>query len=152
MGSEMCIRDRSKTITLTSITGCWIGQYLVNISSGMVNAVVKIIDINTSTNVVTFDTALTIGNGVTLTFANSTVTGIGITVDSDYPNVPVYVSNISTLNLTTSATQALENGTTLTFSGNSRSATITGTINVESLSTTDFTTYLNLDNILYVTA
>ena len=91
-------------------------------------------------------------DGVTLTFANSTVEGIGIIRDSDFPEVPVYISGISSLNLTANVAQTLENAITLTFKGTSRSATITGTVKPISTGTTNYTTYLNLDNILYVTA
>lgn len=140
------------TVTLDSVVGLWIGQYLVNISSGMENSAIKITGIDTSTKIVTFDKALTFADGVTLTFANTTVEGVGIIRDSDYPNIPIYISNIVGDDLTVNVAQTLENGITLTFKGNSRSATITGTMNTGRIGTTDFTTYLNLDNILYVTA
>ena len=140
------------TAKLTSASGLWIGQYLVNLSTGMQNEEIKIVSIVGTT--VTFDKKLTsvLASGTTFTFANSTLTGIGVNGPSDTTKVPVYVTNISGTDLTVNTALTLENTQTLTFKGTSRSATITGTIYTTKIGTTNFTTYLNLDNVLTVTA
>jgi hypothetical protein len=142
--------SETSRITLDSISGLWVGQSLVAISSGNINSRPRIVEIIESDKVVVFDGELTLADGVTLTFANSIVEGIGIINDSDYPNIPTYIVSIASLNLTVNTAQTLESGITLTFPGTATSANITGTINTTDVGTTSFTTTLNLNNILAI--
>jgi len=73
------------------------------------------------------------------------ITGIGITNAS--PHVDAISSGV---NVTASAAQTIENGQTLTFTGSSRSATITADVNVLKFGKDDITLTLALDNILTV--
>ena len=79
--------------------------------------------------------------------ATSTVlmTGIGVT------NATPHVDAISNgVNITASSAQTIENGQTLTFTGSSRSATITADVKVLQFGKDDITLTLALDNILTV--
>ena len=76
----------------------------------------------------------------------STVSGIGINSAST-----MTVTNISSLNLTVRAlvaanNEALENGQTVTFTGSSRSGTITADVKVLQYGDSNITLTLNLDN------
>ena len=73
------------------------------------------------------------------------MTGIGVTATS--PHVDTVNAGVSVV---VSAAQTIENGQTLTFTGSSRSATITADITVLKLGTDDMTLTLALDNILTV--
>jgi len=80
----------------------------------------------------------------------STVSGIGINSAST-----MTVTNISSLNLTVRAlvaanNEALESGQTVTFTGSSRSGTITADVKVLQYGDNNITLTLNLDNILSV--
>jgi len=73
------------------------------------------------------------------------MTGIGVT------NTSPHVDAISAgVNITASSAQTLENGQTVTFTGSSRSATITADVTVSQHGTDDITLTLALDNILTV--
>ena len=106
------------TAKLTSVSGLWIGQYLVNLSTGMQNEEIKIVSIIGYE--VTFDKKLTsvIASGTTFTFANSTLTGIGVNGPSDTPKVPVYITNIVGTDLTVNTALTLENTQPIIFKGN----------------------------------
>lgn len=54
------------------------------------------------------------------------------------------------VNITASAKQTIENGQTITFTGSSRSATITADVSIESHGVDDLTLTLALDNILTI--
>ena len=71
------------------------------------------------------------------------ITGIGITNAS--PHVDAISSGV---NVTASAAQTIENGQTLTFTGSSRSATITADVNILRFGKDNITLTLALDNIL----
>tara|TARA_R110001599_G_scaffold211951_1_gene409478 strand:+ start:132 stop:1424 length:1293 start_codon:yes stop_codon:yes gene_type:complete len=73
------------------------------------------------------------------------ITGIGVTNAS--PHVDAISSGV---NVTASSAQTIENGQTLTFTGSSRSATITADVNVLKFGKDDITLTLALDNILTV--
>jgi len=73
------------------------------------------------------------------------MTGIGVTAAS--PHVDAISSGV---NITASSAQTLENGQTMTFIGSSRSATITGDIEVQKYGKDNLTLTLELDNILTV--
>ena len=73
------------------------------------------------------------------------MTGIGVTDSS--PHVDSVSAGVS---VTVSSNQTIENGQTVTFTGSSRSATITGDFTVLQHGTDDITLTLALDNILTV--
>ena len=73
------------------------------------------------------------------------MTGIGVTDTS--PHVDSVSSGVS---VTVSSNQTIETGQTVTFTGSSRSATVTGSVLINNYGTSDITLTLNLDNILTV--
>jgi len=73
------------------------------------------------------------------------MTGIGVTAAS--PHVDAISAGV---NITASSAQTLENGQTMTFTGSSRSATITANITILEFGKDDITLTLALDNILTV--
>ena len=70
----------------------------------------------------------------------------GIGIDPDVINP--YITNISSLNLTASVAQTLENGQTLTFTGAGNTATITGNITVKKAGTKDLNLYFDVEKFL----
>jgi len=72
------------------------------------------------------------------------MSGIGIT---GTPHVDAVSAGV---NITSSSTQTIENGQTVTFTGSSRSATITADVKIIEYGTDDLTITLALDNILTV--
>lgn len=136
----------STTVTLDSVTGLWVGQTLMSISSGTLTGTPQITNVNSTTKVITLEKTQTFADGITLKFANSIVSGIGIDNSSSDP----FIDGISSLNLTLSAAQTIEDDQVLTFTGSSNTATISGTIRVYTAGSDDFTTTLNLDNFLIV--
>ena len=73
------------------------------------------------------------------------MTGIGITSAS--PHVDAVSSGV---NVTASSAQTIENGQTVTFTGSSRSATITADVTVVKFGKDNIILTLALDNILTV--
>ena len=73
------------------------------------------------------------------------MTGIGITSSS--PHVDAVSSGV---NITASSTQTIEDGQTVTFTGSSRTGTITGDVVVQTFGEDNLTLTLELDNILTV--
>ena len=73
------------------------------------------------------------------------MTGVGVTAAS--PHVDAISAGV---NITASSAQTLENGQTMTFTGSSRSATITADVTVLQFGKDDITLTLALDNILTV--
>ena len=73
------------------------------------------------------------------------MTGIGVAAAS--PHVDAVSAGV---NITASSAQTLENGQTMTFTGSSRSATITANITILEFGKDDITLTLALDNILTV--
>jgi len=73
------------------------------------------------------------------------MTGIGVTTAS--PHVDAISNGV---NVTVSAAQTIENGQTITFTGSSRSATITADVAVKKFGKENLTLTLELDNILTV--
>lgn len=73
------------------------------------------------------------------------MTGIGVTCTT--PHVDTVNAGVSVV---VSSSQTIEDGQTVTFTGSSRSATIKATIYISSFGEENFTTTLNLDNILTV--
>ena len=134
----------STSVTLDSVTGLWIGQTLMAVSSGTLDGTPTILTITSSTKTITLSTEQTFADGITLTFANSIVSGIGV------DGVP-YVDTVSSSTaVVLSSAFSLEDNIKLTITGSGQTATITGTIQVYNVGGTDFTTTLNLDNILLV--
>ena len=73
------------------------------------------------------------------------MTGIGVTASS--PHVDAVSNGV---NVTVSSAQTLENGQTVTFTGSSRSASVSFDALIEDHGKSSFTLTLNLDNILTV--
>jgi predicted thioesterase len=73
------------------------------------------------------------------------MTGIGVTSAS--PHVDAISAGV---NVTVSAAQTIENGQTVTFTGSSRSATITADVTILKFGKDDIILTLALDNILTV--
>tara|TARA_Y100000592_G_C5477269_1_gene323067 strand:- start:2949 stop:4535 length:1587 start_codon:yes stop_codon:yes gene_type:complete len=140
-------------VVLDAVTGLFEGQKLVAVSSGSLTGVPEITSISTSGKRVTLSTPQTFADGITLTFANSIITGIGI---SRSGTAPTYVDGISAGASVTAkrsgsnVTNSLVAGQTIKFVGSSMTATITGKIKVLRVGDTNFTTTLNLDNLLTV--
>ena len=63
---------------------------------------------------------------------------------------PPTVTNISSNTLTVSAAQILQNGQPLTFKGSSRSAVLTGDVNVNGVGDNNLSIFIDLDSILTV--
>ena len=79
----------------------------------------------------------------------STVTGIGIDDSSAVPTVASGAGAVSgSGTIVLSAAQTLEDGITLTFGNTSRTATITGNIEVKKAGTSDLSLYFNVENFL----
>ena len=133
-------------VTLDSVANLWIGQALVNVSSGTLDGTPTIVHINDVAKTLTLSSEQTFPDPCTIKFANNIVSGVGIDDSTTNP----YIDSISSLNLTLSAAQTLENGIELTFTGTSRAATIAIEVKIIKLGDTNFTTTLQLDNILTV--
>ena len=73
------------------------------------------------------------------------MTGIGVTTAA--PHIDAVSSGV---NVTVSAAQTIENGQTVTFTGSSRSATITADVTILKFGKDDIILTLALDNILTV--
>tara|TARA_R110002020_G_scaffold6815_7_gene28909 strand:+ start:674 stop:2641 length:1968 start_codon:yes stop_codon:yes gene_type:complete len=132
----------SKDVILDSVAGLGIGQSLY-VGSGLVGTP-KIVAIDETNKKITLSTKQSFADGITLTFPNSIISGIGI----DNTVVNPYVDTISSLNLTASAAQTLENGQTLTFSGAGDIVTITGNIKINEVGNEDVTIQLDVDKFL----
>ena len=78
------------------------------------------------------------------------VSAASIGINTSSTGTAPTISSIMGLDLTMSAAQTLEDGETITFTGSSRTATITGTVTLNSNGTKNFTTTFNLDKILTV--
>ena len=137
------ITDSNKVV-LDSIDGLAINQTIYAVSAGTLSGNPTINSINENTKTITLSSVQTFANDITLTFANSIVSGIGIDPDVINP----YITNISSLNLTASVAQTLENGQTLTFTGAGNTATITGNITVKKAGTKDLNLYFDVEKFL----
>jgi hypothetical protein len=101
--------------------------------------------------VTTTDAAVSNSETIPLTSTNGIkaaegviMSGIGIT---GTPHVDAVSAGVS---ITSSSAQTIENGQTVTFTGSSRSATITADVKIIEYGTDDLTITLALDNILTV--
>ena len=134
----------SLTVVLDSVDGLGIGQSLYAVSAGTLSGTPIITDINETTKRITLSTVQTFADGITLTFANSIVSGIGI----DSGAVDPYVVSISSLNLTLSAAQTLEKGQTFSFAGSGSTVTISGNIKINKVGDGDATLRFDVDKFL----
>ncbi len=134
----------SKYVTLDSVDGLGIGQSLYAVSSGTLTGTPVITSINETNKKITLSIAQTFADGITLTFPNSIISGPGI----DNTAVNPYVDTISSLNLTASAAQTLENAQTLTFTGAGNIVTITGNIKINKIGNEDLTLRFDIDKFL----
>lgn len=132
----------SKDVVLDSVTGLGIGQSLY-VGSGLVGTP-TVTAINETTKKITLSTAQTFADGITLTFPNSIISGIGINKSVVNP----YVDTISSLNLTSSVAQTLEDAQTFTFTGAGDVVTITGNIIVNNVGNEDVTLRFDVDKFL----
>lgn len=140
------INLKNKVVVDEVVTNLAIGQRLQAVSSGTLIGIPEVIAVDTSTKTITLSSLQKLGDGITLTFSNSIVKGIGVKNATTDP----YVVSISTNDVTVNANQAIESGATVTFIGSSRDLKITGEIEVLKFGNDDITLTLNLDNILKV--
>jgi len=132
----------SRDVVLDSVDGLGIGQSLY-VGSGLVGTP-TIKAINETTKKITLSTKQTLADGITLTFPNSIISGIGISNSVVNP----YVNTISSLNLTASAAQTLEDAQTFTFTGAGDVVTITGYIKINNIGNEDVTLRFDVDKFL----
>jgi len=132
----------SKIVVLDSVTGLGIGQSLY-IGTGLVGYP-KIVAINETTKTITLSTTQTFADDITLTFPNSIISGPGISNTVVNP----FVNTISSLNLTASVAQTLEDEQTFTFSGAGNIVTITGNIKVNKVGNEDVVLRFDIDKFL----
>ena len=134
----------SNTTLLDSVDGLRVGQILRAMSVGTLSGNPTITKIDEVSKEITLSIEQTFADGETLTFSNSDISGIGI----DSSVIKPYVTNISSLNLTSSVAQALESGQTLTFGGSGSTATITGEVVVKKAGPLDLTLSLDVEKFL----
>ena len=110
------------------------------------NFKVALSDVTTTTDAaVSNSTTIPITSTDGIKAAETTImSGVGIV---GTPHVDAVSSGV---NVTASAAQTIENGQTITFTGSSRTATITGDVTVSSYGSNNLTLTLELDNILTV--
>jgi hypothetical protein len=134
----------SQYVVLDSVDGLNVGQSLYVISAGTLLGTPTITAINETTKRITLSIAQTFADGITLTFPNSIISGIGI----DPGAISPYVASIASLNLTASAAQTLEDDQTFAFTGVGNIATITGSIKINYAGSENQTIYFDLDKFL----
>ena len=132
----------SANVVLDSVTGLGIGQSLYA-GSGLVGTP-TITAINETTKTITLSTVQTFADGITLTFPNSIISGIGI----DPAVVNPYVDTISSLNLTASVAQTLEDAQTFTFTGAGNIVTITGFVKINKVGNDAVALRFDIDKFL----
>lgn len=132
----------SNKVILDSVDGLFVGQTIYAGTGLSGNPTVT--SINEVTKAITLSSVQTFADGVTLTFANSVISGVGI----DPAVINPYVTNISSLDLTASAAQTLEDNQTLTFTGSGNVATLTGNIIVNKAGSEDLTLRFDVDKFL----
>ena len=132
------------TTVLDSVDGLSVGQTLRDMSVGTLSGNPTILAIDEAEKSITLTTEQTFADNETLTFSNSSVSGIGI----DPLVIDPYITNISGTNLTVSAAQALESGQTLTFPGAGSTFTITGDLNIRKVGDSNLTLTLDVDKFL----
>ncbi len=134
----------SNKVILDSVDGLFVGQTMYAVSAGTLSGNPTITSVNEVTKAITLSSVQTFADGITLTFANSVISGIGI----DPAVINPYVTNISGSDLTASATQTLEDDQTLTFTGSGNIATLTGDIIVNKAGSENLTLRFDVDKFL----
>ena len=134
----------SSKVVLDNIDGLFVDQVLYAVSAGSLSGNPTITSVNEATKTITLSSKQTFADGITLTFANSVISGVGIGSDVINP----YVTNISSLDLTASTAQALEDNQTLTFKGAGNIVTITGNVLVDKVGPEDLVAYFDVDKFL----
>ena len=134
----------SNTVVLDSVAGLGIGQSLYAVSSGTLTGIPTITAIDETNKKITLSSPQTFADGITLTFPFSIISGIGIDASAVNP----YVDTISSLDLTASAAQTLENAQTFTFSGAGSVLTITGDIEINKVGNADVTLSFDLEKFI----
>jgi len=132
----------SADVVLDSVTGLGVGQSLY-VGTGLVGTP-TITAINETTKTITLSTDQTFADGITLTFPNSIISGIGI----DPAVVNPYVDTISSLNLTASVAQTLEDTQTFTFTGAGNIVTITGFVKINKVGNDAVALRFDIDKFL----
>jgi len=135
-----------------------IGHKIVAVSSGSLSGFAEVLEVGTigsTENAIRISTAQTFANGITLTFAKTTMDGpnvTGPTTDGLQGIHPLpYVTTVNAgVSVVVTNAQTLENGVELEFSGSSRKANIQLQLDVSRLGTSSFTATLELDNFLAV--
>jgi len=134
----------SNTVVLDSVDGLFVDQVIYAVSAGSLSGNPVITSVNEVSKTITLSSTQTFADGITLTFANSVISGIGIDPDVIDP----YVTNISSLDLTASVAQTLEDNQTLTFTGAGNIVTITGNVLVNKAGAEDLFIYFDIDKFL----
>jgi len=134
----------SQYVVLDSVDGLNVGQSLYVISAGTLLGTPIITTINETTKRITLSTPQTFADGITLTFPNSIISGIGI----DPGVINPYVASIASLNLTASVAQTLEDAQTFAFAGAGSVVTITGNIKINKVGNENLTLRFDVDKFL----
>ena len=134
----------SNKVVLDSVDGLHVGHVIYAVSAGSLSGNPTITNINEARKEIILSTEQTFGDGITLTFANSTISGIGI----DPSAIDPYITNISSTTLTLSSSQTLENNQTFTFPGAGSTATITGNVTVNKAGSENLTLRFDVDKFL----
>ena len=147
----------SRTVIVDeAVTSLGVGQILTIISSGSLIGYPVITAIDTSLKKITLSTAQTFSDGITINFAYNSITGVGVGLHNGGANqvsdltITSTVSTISSNNITTSGTQAIESQQSITYTGTSRAAKITADIEVLEYGDNSITLTLAIENILKI--
>jgi len=132
----------SRYVVLDSVTGLGIGQSLYS-GTGLVGTP-TITAINETTKTITLSSVQTFADTTTLTFPNSIISGIGI----DHSVRDPYVDTVSSLDLTTSVAQTLEDNQTFTFTGAGNIVTITGLVKINKVGNDNGRLMFDIDKFL----
>ena len=134
----------SNKVVLDSVDGLFVGQTIYAVSAGTLTGNPTIVSINELTKAINLSSVQTFADNITLTFANSVVSGPGIAAGSIDP----FVTNISGTTLTLSATQTLEDGQTFTFENTGNVATLTGNVTIRKAGSKDLVLRFDVDKFL----
>jgi hypothetical protein len=149
-GGTVVISDSSTFVADRTLTfkgyGSSASKIFNNTSFSVSNFKVELADVTTTTDAaVSNSTTIPIASTDGIKAAETTImSGVGVV---GTPHVDAISSSV---NVTASAAQTIENGQTITFKGSSRTATITGDVTVSSYGNSNLTLTLELDNILTV--
>ena len=158
-GIAVISRDKGGTVVINNSSTFVVDRTLTFTGKGpdhlqtFSGAEVTFSNLSLTIDAVTTTTDSAVSNSTTIPIASTdgikvaegvTMSGIGIV---GTPHVDAVSAGV---NVTASAAQTIENGQTVTFTGSSRSASVTGNVLINSHGTSDITLTLNLDNILTV--